>query len=88
MDEIDVAQQNDELFRRAALRAHFAGRQNALMTRTGKAGPSSDGRGALPYHTLCADCGEEIEPARLKALPFAVRCIGCQAKKEREVRNG
>jgi len=88
MDEIDVAQQNDELFRRAALRAHFAGRQNALMTRTGKAGPSSDGRGTLPYHTQCRDCGERIETARLKALPYADRCVGCQTKREREGQNG
>ena len=25
----------------------------------------------------CAACGEEIEPARLQALPTATRCIGC-----------
>lgn len=31
----------------------------------------------------CLDCGEEIEPARKKALPSARRCISCQSRKER-----
>jgi phage/conjugal plasmid C-4 type zinc finger TraR family protein len=26
----------------------------------------------------CIDCGEKIESARLKAIPHAERCIGCQ----------
>lgn len=26
----------------------------------------------------CNDCGDEIEPERLKALPHAVLCIRCQ----------
>lgn len=26
----------------------------------------------------CLDCGEDIHPARLKAVPHAERCIGCQ----------
>ena len=89
MDEIDVAQQNDELFRQSALRAHYAGRQNTVMTaKSGKAGPSSGGRGSLPRHKNCCDCGEEIETARLKALPNAVRCCGCQNKKERRDKHG
>jgi DnaK suppressor protein len=25
----------------------------------------------------CADCGEEIEPRRLRAVPWATRCAGC-----------
>lgn len=31
----------------------------------------------------CIDCGEEIDPARLRAKPDAVRCIGCQINFER-----
>jgi len=31
----------------------------------------------------CVDCGEEIEPARREAAPFAVRCITCQQMTER-----
>lgn len=31
----------------------------------------------------CQDCGEEISEPRLKALPWAAYCIGCQEKRER-----
>src|SRR5690349_16032015 len=30
----------------------------------------------------CFECGEEISEARLRALPFAVRCKDCEAAKE------
>lgn len=30
----------------------------------------------------CADCGQAISPARLKAYPFAERCIDCATKAE------
>jgi len=32
----------------------------------------------------CASCGKDIQATRLKALPFAVRCITCEAARERE----
>ena len=35
---------------------------------------------------VCADCGETIAEARLKVLPFATRCVGCQASFEAERR--
>jgi RNA polymerase-binding transcription factor DksA len=31
---------------------------------------------------LCAACGERIPTARLRALPFALRCRGCQEREE------
>jgi DnaK suppressor protein len=31
---------------------------------------------------LCEDCGIEIAPGRLKALPFAKRCVSCQHQVE------
>ncbi len=31
---------------------------------------------------LCADCGIEISEKRLKAVPFARRCVACQEKEE------
>lgn len=38
---------------------------------------------------LCDECGNEIAPARLQALPSAVRCIECQSRIENEYgRNG
>lgn len=30
----------------------------------------------------CADCDDEIAEARLRALPFAVRCLQCEAAQE------
>jgi len=30
----------------------------------------------------CTDCGEEIEPRRLRALPHALRCQGCEEANE------
>lgn len=35
--------------------------------------------GAYGY---CFDCGEEISPKRLRALPFAVRCKDCEEVRE------
>ena len=32
---------------------------------------------------ICTDCGEEIDRARLKAYPAAVRCLACQENSER-----
>lgn len=31
---------------------------------------------------ICRECGEPIAPARLKVLPFATRCVSCQAEHE------
>ncbi len=31
----------------------------------------------------CADCGDGIPVERLRAAPFAVRCVTCQALSER-----
>lgn len=30
----------------------------------------------------CIECGEDISEARLRALPFAVRCLGCEESHE------
>ena len=32
---------------------------------------------------VCQSCGREIDPARLEALPYAVLCIDCQTRAER-----
>ena len=34
----------------------------------------------------CEECGEEISPERLRALPRARRCMPCQVKVERRAR--
>jgi DnaK suppressor protein len=34
------------------------------------------------FYGICADCGQRIPARRLKALPFAVRCVEDQARVE------
>lgn len=31
---------------------------------------------------ICRDCGQAIAPARMKVMPFATRCVACQAQQE------
>jgi DnaK suppressor protein len=35
---------------------------------------------------VCIECEEPIAPKRLKALPFATRCLACQEESERTAR--
>lgn len=37
---------------------------------------------------VCADCGEPIDYARLKAQPAAARCVRCQERRERGYAHG
>lgn len=34
----------------------------------------------------CLDCGKDIKPARLKAVPYATLCIHCQSAAEKDQR--
>lgn len=43
----------------------------------------SDGR-----YGLCGDCGAEIPFDRLKAEPWALRCVQCESARERTARRG
>ena len=36
----------------------------------------------VTHEGTCADCGDRISGARLKALPDAVRCVSCQRQLE------
>ncbi len=36
----------------------------------------------LGTYGLCVDCGQEIDAARLEAIPSAPLCLNCQAKRE------
>ena len=38
---------------------------------------------AAGRYGVCVECEEPIAPKRLKALPFATRCLDCQAQSER-----
>lgn len=35
---------------------------------------------------MCADCGSEIPPRRLEALPFATLCVRCQSEADKKHR--
>ncbi len=35
---------------------------------------------------VCADCGADIPPRRLQALPFATLCVGCQSVADKKAR--
>lgn len=41
------------------------------------------GRIAQGEYGVCFDCGTEIEPRRLRALPFALLCTDCATRRER-----
>ncbi len=36
----------------------------------------------ITHDGTCAECGDRISSARLKALPDAVRCVSCQRQLE------
>jgi len=37
---------------------------------------------------LCEKCGQEIDPARLEAIPYATLCLACQHRYERVPQKG
>ena len=41
-------------------------------------------RRATGEYGVCEDCGQKISEERLKFLPEATRCVGCQTRQERE----
>jgi hypothetical protein len=86
MDEADYGNQNAEFYRQQALTGYF--RRNGSTQREAQTQHPGDpchgkpGRGSSGP-IACLDCGDEIDPARIKANPAAVRCIDCQEKWER-----
>lgn len=40
-------------------------------------------RRAAGQQGVCEDCGGSIEPERLRFLPDATRCVGCQSRRKR-----
>jgi len=69
MDIIDRAQENDREMQKAI--DDYLKRRRTERAQI---------RGGIAY---CLDCGLDIDPARLKAKPDAVRCVECESKKER-----
>jgi DnaK suppressor protein len=71
----DAALQNGIDFAMIQLKAETLARIDAALARL-DAGMYGD----------CFDCGDEISDKRLRALPFAVRCTGCEEKREQQTR--
>lgn len=72
MDECDIAAELQQLDREGALRAALreAHRREQVLLIDGE--------------RCCLTCREPIEPERLAANPWAVRCVSCQRKHERK----
>jgi len=69
MDEIDVGNQHAEFFRKNAINAARCGTQGIALYIAGE--------------KCCIDCEKPIPAKRLIANPGAIRCVKCQAEKER-----
>jgi DnaK suppressor protein len=67
--EVDI--QEDIELALIQMKAETLNKINEALTRL------EDGR-----YGLCFECGEEIAEARLRALPFAVRCKDCEEARE------
>ena len=74
-DHSDAALQHGIDFALIQMKAETLARIDAALARL-DAGTYGD----------CFDCGDEISGKRLHALPFAVRCIACEEKKEQLTR--
>jgi DnaK suppressor protein len=74
-DPADTGSANLERDRAKSLSAHA----RSLLTAIDAALARLD---AGAYGT-CANCGTEIEPARLEALPYATLCMDCKRREER-----
>jgi len=75
-DVVDLAQgssENEISFHLAEVESRELGQIDKALARI------SEGT-----YGVCEKCGERISPARLKALPFANKCIHCQEEDERE----
>lgn len=39
-------------------------------------------RHVVPVDDDCVDCGDEIPAARRERMPYALRCVECQSRRE------
>jgi RNA polymerase-binding transcription factor len=79
-DQVDVSDahiQDDIDFALLQMRAETLSRISEALVRL-EAG----------QYGTCLSCGSEIAQRRLRALPFAVRCQGCEEKRERAHNRG
>ena len=74
-DSSEISTQDDLRFALMHIKAELLVQINDALAHL------ADGR-----YGLCDDCGNEITEARLRALPFALRCTACEASREHEAR--
>lgn len=74
LDEGDRAQASERQDASFATRERLAARITRLSAALDRMDAGTYGR--------CADCGGDIEPARLAALPEAETCLRCQERRE------
>ncbi|MDG4811674.1 TraR/DksA family transcriptional regulator [Hydrogenovibrio sp. 3SP14C1] len=75
MDEIDRAQQLEEMQRQQSLAVIQSRRQGKTLM-------------SVPKYRECEDCGESIPQQRLQLNPTTLRCVDCQTKSERRGKHG
>jgi phage/conjugal plasmid C-4 type zinc finger TraR family protein len=74
----------------AALKNSLEQHQDALLWRLAqKSRALAEARDRLQGggYGICAECGRQIPPRRLKALPTATLCVACQERREAALAN-
>jgi RNA polymerase-binding transcription factor DksA len=77
-DEVDLIQVNENREMSFATRSMLVERANKLAEALERL------RGG--EYGICAECGETIAPARLRAMPEVTTCVRCQDRLERSKR--
>jgi DnaK suppressor protein len=76
-----LLQDSDDAPQRAADREIDLARSDAELRELGAISQALQ-RLDNPEFGLCADCGEPIAFDRLKAEPWALRCVACESRRE------
>jgi RNA polymerase-binding protein DksA len=74
-DEVDVIQENEDREMSFATRSLLVERANKLAEALERLREGEYG--------TCQECGEQIAPARLRAMPEVTTCVRCQDRLER-----
>ena len=82
-DETKVGGDEDEQPLNEMLQAIASDRNRASGVALGRAQRALDKLDQAPEDAgTCEECGEDIPWGRLKAMPFAELCVGCQGKRD------
>ena len=73
-DEVDIANEKWDLNMKLLIQQNIEDANRNSTQKLGYNGPD----------VYCVDCGVEIPPGRIKAIPGAIRCVECQTKFELE----